>query len=221
MLKAIIFDLDGTLLNTLEDIADCTNLVMTKNNFPISDLKKYNYFVGNGIEDMVRSALPKSERKKERIVKKCTSQFADIYEDGWHNKTTIYDGISDLIDYINSQELKLAILSNKPDNFTKKTIDYFFDGIEFDAVWGKKEKYLLKPNPESALAMIRELEVKSEEVLYVGDTKIDMKTANNCGFCSVGVLWGFRTENELQENGADYIVNSPSDIIEIIKEFSK
>ena len=218
MFKVVIFDLDGTLLNTLEDIADCTNEVMKQNDFPISELSRYNYFVGNGIEDMVRSALPESERNNDSFVKKCTLEFANIYKDGWKNKTSIYDGILDLIRIIKSKNMKIAILSNKPDNFTKETIAHFFKDTEFDAIWGKKDEFPLKPSPESALALIKKLNVKAADVLYVGDTSIDMITAESSGFTSVGVLWGFRTEKELEVSGAQYIVKHPKEIIKIIEE---
>lgn len=220
MYKCVMFDLDGTLLNTLQDIAFCTNQVMKNHGFPESPLEKYNYFVGDGIRDMVKAALPRNKQDYDNCIAQLTEEFRELYKLHWADKTHIYQGIYEMLIKLNELNISICILSNKPDDFTKEMVGHFFRDFPFIAVRGKQTRFPLKPAPDSALDLIKKHKFSRKEVLYVGDTSIDMKTAENCDFTAVGVSWGFRTIEELKSNGANYIAHQPEDIIKIIKEDS-
>ena len=197
---AAIFDLDGTLLNTLEDIADSVNAALLTMGFPTHDVSAYKRFVGEGVMVLVQRALPEKNRDDETLARTAMLVFNE-YKDRWNIKTRPYDGISEMLDKMAALQIKLAVLSNKPDQYTKQSVEQFLAKWTFDPVIGVG-KFPPKPSLEGANAIIEKLGVKPERVVYVGDSGVDMKTATDCGFFPVGVLWGFRESDELLEDGA-------------------
>ncbi len=214
--SAVIFDLDGTLVNSIEDIADSMNKVLMANNYPTHDYEAYKYFVGSGIKNMVREALPKDCNKEEEISRRF-AQMISIYADHCIDKTRPYEGIIELLAELKARNIKLSVLSNKADEFTKK-ITYALFPEYFEYVVGLSPEIRKKPDPAGVLQLCHDLGTKPEETLYVGDTAIDMQTANNANMPSVGVLWGFRTKDELLSNNAKYILSHPLDLIPIIND---
>jgi len=216
--KAIIFDLDGTLLNSLVDIADSVNFVLKKYNLPVHSIEEYKLFIGSGIEKLVERALP--DNISDENFKKYLDEIKSVYEKNQISKTKPYDGILEMLKILNNKGVSLNILSNKPIDFTKMVVEHFLGDIKFDNVLGAREGVPKKPNPQAVSEIIDNLKLNKEEVLYVGDTGTDMQTAENAGLTSVGVLWGFRGLEELMENNADYIIEETSKIIEITFEAS-
>ena len=216
MIKAVLFDLDGTLVNSLSDLAASTNFALTKFGFPTHETEKYKYFVGDGMAKLIERALPEDKRDMETIYT-TLDIFMKHYRAHYVDKTVPYDGISELLDKLTG--VKKAVISNKADEMviplTKKLL-----GDRFDIVCGKREGYPTKPDPTLTLEIIEKLGVASNECIFVGDSGMDMAVAKNSGCVALGVLWGFRSEEELLLNGADYIAKKPAEILEIIKEIN-
>ncbi len=218
MKKAIIFDLDGTLLNSLIDIADSVNYVLKKYNMPTHKFEDYKYMIGNGVETLVKKALPSNI--SEQDFSKYYSEISDVYRKNQMNKTHPYNGIVDLLKTLNNRNISVNILSNKPDNFTKEVVSHYFNNINFDIIRGAKQGVPKKPAPDAVFDIISSLKLNKEDFLYVGDTSTDMQTAKNAELTSVGVLWGYRTEKELKDNGADYIISKPEEILKILDTYT-
>ena len=216
MIKAVLFDLDGTLVNSLSDLAASTNFALTKFGFPTHETKKYKYFVGDGMAKLIERALPEDKRDMETI-NTTLDIFMEHYRAHYVDETVPYDGILELLDKLTG--VKKAVISNKADEMviplTKKLL-----GDRFDIVCGKREGYPTKPDPTLTLEIIEKLGVASNECIFVGDSGMDMAVAKNSGCVALGVLWGFRSEEELLLNGADYIAKKPAEILEIIKEIN-
>ncbi len=213
--NAVIFDLDGTLLNTLEDIGNAGNAMLTQYGFPIHSTDDYRTFVGDGVEILTRRILPEKELTQD-AVNEYVSAFRKAYSKHWQIKTKPYEGISEMLDHLADLGLPLAILSNKPEDFTKKCVDKFLSRWNFEYVRGAREGIPRKPDPEVALNIADDLKLSPGEIIYAGDTSVDMKTGNAAGMFTVGVCWGFRAEKELLENGAQHIIHQPGDLIKII-----
>ncbi|GET25158.1 HAD family hydrolase [Prolixibacter sp. NT017] len=213
--KGIIFDLDGTLLDTIEDIADSMNRVLSENNLPTHDNEAYRLFVGSGIRNLVREALPESQRD-EATIRAYFETMYSLYKKNCVNKTRPYDGVTDLLDELSARDLKLAILSNKADEMTQQTARTLLPEEYFTIIAGLTDESLKKPNPQKALQMSKEMGIDPKEMIYVGDTDVDMQTANNAGMYAVGVLWGFRGEEELRANGAKKTVAHPSELMTLL-----
>ena len=212
--RAVIFDLDGTLANTLEDIADNMNRVLAEKNFPTHPYDAYRYYVGNGLYNLVIQTLPENVRT-DLVVSECHSRMLEVYEANYIVKTHLYDGISELLDNLAAQGIKLAVLSNKADILNQKICDVLLKKWKFDAIIGSSYRFPRKPNPEAALFITQQMGVKPKDVCYIGDSNVDMKTAIAAGFFPVGVSWGFRPVAELIENGAKKIINHPNELFEI------
>lgn len=212
--KGVIFDLDGTLVNSLEDIGDSMNIILQENNYPTHSYETYNYFIGSGIRNLVSKALPKTHND-EKQINRCFDSMMEVYRDNCIHKTKPYDGIIELLDELSSRNMKLSVLSNKADEFTKK-ITYSLFPNYFKPVLGLRMEEHKKPNPLGALEISKELGINPEELLYLGDSGIDMQTANNANMNAVGVLWGFRPKEELVSNGAKHLITNPLDLIEIL-----
>jgi len=213
--KAVIFDLDGTLLDTLEDIADSMNSVLERFGYPTHDIEAYKYFVGDGFRNLVLRALPEDDRTDENIEKGFIA-VRDEYSRRWSNKTKPYPGISTMLDGFASRGIKLAVLSNKSDDFAKLMIKKFLPDWEFSAVFGERQGIPKKPDPAGALEIADLLGVRTDECLYLGDTGVDMRTASAAGMFAVGVLWGFRQADELLANGADVLINEPPEALGLL-----
>ena len=212
--KTIIFDLDGTLIDSLEDIAVCMNKVLEELNLPIHKMEDYKYFVGGGISVLVENAL---NGHSDDIKEEVTKRFKVIYDQKLHAKTKPYEGIYELLDELEKENHNLAILSNKPHEFTIAYAKSLFDKYNFKEIHGQKSDIPKKPDPTAAINIAKVFDVPCEEVYFVGDTMVDMQTAKNAGMIAIGVLWGFRDEKELRDFGADFIVSNPLEILKIIK----
>ena len=211
----IIFDLDGTLLDTIEDLADSMNQVLTDLAFPTHTLGAYKYFVGEGVEPLIRRALPEDQLRPE-LLDHCLGALREEYSRRWENKTRPYAGIPDLLDHLNGMGLRMAILSNKLDHFTRIMVARLLPLWKFDPVFGARPEVPMKPDPAGALEIAEALHLRPDHFIYLGDTGIDMKTASAAGMVPVGVLWGFRPADELRDQGAKWLIEKPLDLISLI-----
>ena len=212
--KGIIFDLDGTLVDSLHDISDAMNTVLESLNYPTHTYDTYQYFIGSGLRNLVSKALPSSNNKEEQI-EICFEMMIQEYRKICTSKTKPYEGILELLDNLTSQNIKLAVFSNKADELTKKIASEIFPN-HFDPAVGLSTEELKKPNPFEAIEISKKWNLKPEEILFVGDSDIDMKTAVNANMFPVGVSWGYRTEEELKSSGAKLVINNASELIEIL-----
>ena len=214
MIKAVFFDLDGTLVNSLEDLATSTNYALKEFGFPIHEVEKYKYFVGDGMQKLIQRVLPENSRTAE-MQKSVFQSFWNHYAEHYVDKTVVYDGIKELLSALRQEGLKLAVVSNKAQEMAIEVTNKLL-GDSLDVVCGKQEGYLPKPDPKLTLKTMSDMGVKPEECVFIGDSGMDAATAVNIGCVGIGVLWGFRTEDELLDNGAKFIVKKPSQILDII-----
>jgi len=210
--QAVIFDLDGTLVNSLADIADSMNNTLLRFGYPIFNYGAYKYFIGNGLKKLVFRCLPEGEKTEENVAR-CLLAMMKEYGKHYVDKTQLYNGIAELLDFLVSNKLKLAVLSNKADEITKKICTKLLSNWPFDIILGATEKFPRKPAPDSALYIARQLKILPEKFLYLGDTSVDMQTANAAKMYSIGVTWGFRNRLELEEAGAKLIIDNPLELI--------
>ena len=213
--KAVCFDLDGTLLDTLDDLAYCTNKILSERGYPIHHVDEFRYFVGDGAKMLMTRVLPEEDRK-ETLIEECRKEFETIYREYWDRHTVPYQGIPELLNALTERKLKLTVLSNKPQEFTVLTVGHLLKKWNFDVILGQREGVLKKPDPAGMLEICQQLRVPSEDFLYLGDTATDMKTAVAAGCYPVGVLWGFRSEKELKDNGAQAIITEPLDALDLL-----
>jgi len=211
--QAVIFDLDGTLLDTLEDIGDAVNRVLSGRGLPVHLIDAYRFLVGDGIAMLITRALPEDKRDAE-TVRSCLEAFRADYNRHWNVKTRLYDGVGAMLDALTARGMKQAILSNKPHEFTEQCVMEFLSKWSFDAVIGQREGVPLKPDPAGALAIAHTLGIPPAAFFYLGgDTAVDIKTALAAGMTPVGVLWGFRPAKELRESGAKILIEQPSEVL--------
>ncbi len=213
--RATLFDLDGTLLDTLDDIATAANQVLATRGFPTHSHPHYRMLIGEGVVKLMRRALPEMHRD-EATVHACVAAYVQEYERCWNVQTKPYAGVPEMLDALVIRGLKLAVLSNKPDQFTQRCVDELLAKWAFDVVLGASDKFPRKPDPASAIEIARRLGVLPAECLYVGDSGIDMQTARAAGMCAVGALWGFRDQEELLKDGARLLINKPSEVLEYL-----
>jgi phosphoglycolate phosphatase len=213
--QAVIFDLDGTLLDTLADIAASMNTVLEKFGFPAHPVDAYRYFTGGGMETLVKLSLPENHRDK-LTVGKCLAADKKEYRKRWRNNTKPYPGIPELLDELEKLRLPKAVLSNKPDEFTRIMVKTLLSRWSFSSVCGEQPETPRKPDPSAALRIARRLKIPPQNFLYLGDSSTDMQTADSAGMYAVGVLWGFRTADELLANGAKTLLKTPLDVLPLI-----
>lgn len=212
-IKGVIFDLDGTLIDTLEDIADAENSALAELGLPPVEVDKFRWIVGGGAENLAQKLLPPSQHSEESI-KAFVERFRYFYHQNWHNKTKPYDGVSELITKLKGMHIPIAILSNKPEEFTLKIIDMFFpDSTTFTHVIGQRQGTPTKPNPVMALHIADAWKLDPAEIGFIGDSDIDMITAHNAGMISLGAEWGFRGKEELVLSGAQILLKYPLDLL--------
>lgn len=216
LIKAVLCDLDGTLVNSLCDLADAANYALETQGYPTHETNKYKYFVGDGMKKLIERILPQDERSAATI-NEVLDIFLGYYGEHYTDKTTVYNGIIPLLNALKSQNIKLAVITNKADNMAQMVVKKLLDGY-FDIVLGKCDGFSVKPNPESTLLVMRKLGVKPKECIFIGDSGMDVATAVNCGAIPVGALWGFRTKDELIENGAQYTIDNPLSLLDIIRD---
>ncbi len=216
MIKAVIFDLDGTLINTIADIAKAINISLQIYGYETYDISSFNKFIGDGILKLCERVLPVDARTTENIIK-IKEEFFKQYEKCCTEKTIPYVGIDRLIETLKDNGYYQAVASNKPDFFTKKIVSHFFKDEYFSVVLGQTEIREKKPSPQIIFDIAKELKVELDEIVFVGDSDVDIKTAQNAGVVSIGCEWGFRGANELKTAGANYLVSEPIEIYNIIK----
>ncbi len=214
MKDTLIFDLDGTLLDTITDIATSINKVLDKYHFPTHSLDTYKYFVGNGFEKLTRRAIPENVKGEE--FENISKEMKDNYRNNCKEQTQPYEGIIDLLKILNDKKIKIAVLSNKPHEFVKPTIESYFPDIHFEMLLGARPNIPVKPAPDGVYDIIKELGCKKENSLFIGDTSVDIQTGVSAGVDTIGVLWGFRKKEELIEAGAKHIVDKPLQILNFI-----
>jgi phosphoglycolate phosphatase len=210
--KTIIFDLDGTLINSIPDIADSMNEVLAAFGYPQYKYNQYKYFVGNGIRRLVERCVPPEYATPEN-VENIFRTMVEVYGNNYANKTRVYEGIYELLDGLSTKQVKMAILSNKTDAITQKICNKLFGDNHFEMILGATDRFPKKPNPQSALFVAESLAAAPEDVFYLGDTSIDMETACAAGFFPAGTSWGFRPKEELISFGAQFIANKPVDCL--------
>lgn len=214
MKKAIIFDLDGTLLDTLEDIGNTMNQVLVQNGYAIHAIDEYRYFVGHGFERIVKRALPKEATPDS--IRAALTAFKSLYDQNWSTNTRPYTGIPELLDHLSQLGLGMAVLSNKMHDFTKKCVAELLAGWRFEPVIGFDNRFPKKPDPTAVRYILKKMDLNAEDVLFIGDSGTDMQTARRAGIKAVGVTWGFRSEDELISNGCQVLIKQPMDLIDLL-----
>ncbi len=215
MKKLVIFDLDGTLLNTIADLAHSTNYALNKLGYPTHEIEKYNFMVGNGIDKLFERALPEEEKSKENVLR-VRKEFVPYYDIHNADDSRPYPGIPELLSYLQDAGVQIAVASNKYQTATQKLVDHYFPEIHFTAVLGQREGVKVKPDPIIVSDILEVAKVAKEEVLYVGDSGVDMQTAANAGVTACGVTWGFRPRTELEEFNPSYIADTAGEIKNLI-----
>lgn len=210
---AVIFDLDGTLLDTLEDLTDSVNFAMTLHGFPVRTIEEVRSFVGNGVARLIELAVPKGREHPQ--YEQCLADFRKYYAENVQNKTKAYQGIMELLAQLAKEEYKLAIVSNKFDLAVKELNTLYFAKY-IDVAIGEAAGVAKKPAPDTVFKAMDELQVAREKTIYIGDSEVDVKTAKNAGVTSVGVTWGFRDQEVLEQEKADYIINRPEELLAIL-----
>ena len=212
---AVIFDLDGTLLDSLEDIAAAANLVLTEIDKPTYPVADYKRLVGDGLAMLFQRAVPECESRPE-LREECLRRFEAAYLDCWNNRSKPYEGIENLLKTLSERRMRMSVLSNKGDAFTKRCVQHFFGNVEFEIVLGQTERFPRKPDPASAKWLAEQFAVDIDRIAYVGDTNTDMKTALGGGLYAIGVTWGFRPESELVAAGAMQICNDVGQLADFL-----
>ena len=213
--SAAIFDLDGTLLDTIQDISNSANEVLGNFSLPKHELSAYRIFAGDGLDILFQRALP-PENSTEEMVKRCVEEFAIVYGRRWRQHSKPFPGIQTLLDNLCEKNIRLAVLSNKMDYFTKAMTAEMFPKTKFEVVLGARPGIPKKPDPAGAHEIADLLALPPSEIFFVGDTSTDIKTARAARMIPLGVLWGFREEQELRENGAKYILREPRDMLDLL-----
>lgn len=213
MIKTVIFDLDGTLLNTLDDLKDSTNFALSQFGFPTRTLEEVRQFVGNGVKKLIERAVPVD--CDEETTLKCLAIFKEHYSKNMYNHTKPYDGILDVLENLRNKGLRIAVVSNKFDSAVKELCTKYFNNL-VDIAIGQADDVPKKPAPNGVFKAMKALNAEKISSVYIGDSEVDVATAKNSGLPCIGVTWGFRDEKDL--TGANVIINAPSDLIPTIEE---
>ena len=213
--RAVVFDLDGTLLDTLADIGDSANEVLRQHEFPEHPYSAYRRFIGDGVLMLFERALPEAARQPD-VIAACAQGFEESYGRHWKSKTTLYAGIAELLTTLQQRTLPLTVLSNKPHAFTVKCVAEFLPEWHFDVVFGQRNAVPRKPDPAGAIEICERLNLPPAECLYLGDSSVDMQTARNAGMLAVGASWGFRDADELRVHGANFVIDHPRELLAIL-----
>jgi phosphoglycolate phosphatase len=213
--KSIIFDMDGTLLDTLSDIAATMNHVLRSHGWPEHKINEYRTLVGEGIENLVSRSIPPGNRQDD-LISSLVLEYRKYYADHWADHTTVYPGINEMISELEKRKIPMSVLSNKSDMFTKKMAAAFFPEIKFSAVFGSTPGVPNKPDPTSAIGIAEMIGIMPSEMIFLGDSSVDMKTAVAAGMYPVGALWGFRGRDELVRSGASAVISHPMDLLDLL-----
>lgn len=215
--KAVIFDLDGTLVDSLADLSDSVNLMLESYGFPTHEMEKYRYFVGNGSKKLMERTLPRDKAASAEFVEEALVKYKAIYKERLLEKTRPYNGVRELLAELKSRGIPLAVCTNKHNDAALTIVKILFASGTFEEVLGDRPGFPKKPNPATPLEIASHLGVKPDEVAYLGDTSVDMETAVHAGFLPVGVLWGFRPEEELVKSGAKVLLKAPLELLEKVE----
>lgn len=215
-IKGIVFDLDGTLADSIEDIANSMNQVLQEQNLVIHDIAAYKTFAGNGIRKLIERSLPKTLITPEFLTKN-QDRMLEVYGANCTNKTKLYPGVSDLLDQLQERDIKIAVFSNKVNELTQKVAEVLLAKWQVEFVLGVSKDVHRKPNPQGAFMAAEHMGITPAELMFVGDSGVDMETAKNAGMFGVGVLWGFRKAEELKAKGADAIIDNALDLLNHIQ----
>jgi phosphoglycolate phosphatase len=211
--RAVLFDLDGTLLDTLADIAHAANTVLEQLGLPTHPADAYRLFIGEGVAVLFRRALGLDD---DAAVDRCVAAFRDAYGRSWNVRTRPYDGIPELLDALVDRGVGLTLLSNKPDAFTRLCAEHYLARWPFRAVLGARDGVPKKPDPAGALEIAAQLGLEPGQFAYLGDSAVDMLTAHRAGMYPVGASWGFRPVAELREGGAGAVVDHPRELLDLL-----
>lgn len=211
--KLAIFDLDGTILDTLEDLADSVNFALSVHSYPLRTIAEIQSFIGNGVSKLIERSVPAGTDKS--VEKEVLADFRAHYKTNFTNKTKPYNGISEMLQHIRSEGCRTAVLSNKSDPFVKELCKLYFDGC-FDCTAGEKEGIPRKPAPDGVVEILKNLGFSAKECVYIGDTEVDISTAKNAGMDCISVDWGFRTREELVSFGGERIVSDTEELATLI-----
>lgn len=216
MIKGCIFDLDGTIVDSLEDLCEATNYALSLNGLPAKPLENYNHYVGDGVRKLVERAL----EDHQELLEPCLKEFYDYYSKHCFDKTKTYPGIKTLIQELNNENYQLSVVTNKPHMIAKKIVTALFPQC-FVSVYGNQPLYPTKPDPRSTLLALQDMGIEKEECVFIGDSNVDIRTGCNAHMKTIGCLWGFRDEKELQEAGASAIAHEAKEIRRIIDDWNK
>lgn len=213
MYRLAIFDMDGTLLDTIDDLAVATNQALRRFGFPEHERDAYKLFVGDGIHNLILRAI--APANDAASIVSVEAAFHAYYGEHAQDLTKPYDGIADALRAIHRAGVRLAVFSNKPHEYVGVLAEQYFPGL-FDMAVGQREGVPVKPDPTAVREIMQRLGCAPEECIYIGDTGVDIRTGRGAGLATVGVLWGFRTKKELEDAGADVIIDKCSDLVQII-----
>lgn len=216
--RAVIFDLDGTLINSLEDLADSVNEALAKYGFKTHSINEYKKFIGNGAKQLIRNAAP--EAASESILEDILADYKIIYNNNYVNKTRPYHNIIGMLEALKKQNIKMAVCSNKPHQPTNEIVEKLLGKEFFEVVFGEREGIPRKPDPAALMEAAELMGVQPEETLYLGDSGGDMVSARNAGMFPAGALWGFRGREELEECGSQVLFSDPLELVEYITKKS-
>ena len=212
--KGVIFDLDGTVLNTIQDLSDSVNEVLIHYGHPVHSFEEYKLKIGQGFRNLLEVSFPK-DCWDDRLIDEALALFLQVYDRKYMDKTAPYDGIPELLKELDKKQIKLAVNSNKRTDYTNQLIKKNFPEIPFVDIIGERSGLPKKPDPHAALEIAENMKLSPREILYVGDSKTDILTGKNAQMDTAGVAWGFRGSKELKENGATYIVERAEDILKL------
>ena len=212
-MKAILFDLDGTLLDTLADLADAANRVLAQDGLPTHDHRAYRHFIGDGSRMLITRALPENHRTP-KLVEAYLARFKNDYRRHWRTATRPYPGIEELLGELSRRQIPQAVVTNKPQVFAESCLHHFFPDQSFRTIRGQLGARPLKPDPRPALEVAHRLQVAPADCLFLGDSDVDMETARAAGMLPVGAVWGFRTTEELLRAGAAHLAQAPRELLQ-------
>lgn len=214
--KAVLFDLDGTLINTLEDLAAASNYALAAYGYPLRPVEDFKLLAGNGVAVMLERAMPQGERTPGRVAE-LKEKFLEYYAEHYADKTAPYDGVTELLQTLKAKGYKRAVVTNKVEEMARVILDKLYPDC-FDLIFGQRDGVPTKPDPTLARMAMEELGVSPAECVFMGDSGVDIQTAVNSGALPVGVLWGFREEGELLENGAKRLISRADQLLDILEE---
>ena len=220
MIKTILFDLDGTLLNTIDDLADAANWVCAQNGWPTFSVETYKHFVGNGITKLVERFSPESARTPEQLAATLAA-FSARYDAHKEDKTAPYPGMAELLDALQAEGIQTAVFSNKADEFCGKIVEHYFGKGKFTVIRGSRKGVPTKPDPAGVYALMQDIGADPKTTLFIGDSDVDILTGHNAHLPAMGGLWGFRSEAELTAVGADALARTPEDILDYLHKANR